>query len=240
MDKFKNVGLNAPKKSWHAGRHFHEYYEIVVVMRSGEKVAIDNKFIEALEGDVLVFRPGVSHEEWGDPPLEAVYFSFSAEDFPPEIPLMFKDSKGRLRIIATWMLSESRVLHPSESSSLINSYLDAFFAEMTRIVRHGDSPLVENIRGMIIRDPAKNHSLESLANSVKLSKFHFLRKYRQLAGVSPADDVRRIRLSFAKDLLISTDEPLKSIAEKSGLSNETTLCRLFQKYYRKSPGQFRR
>ncbi|OGV53965.1 MAG: hypothetical protein A2X45_21590 [Lentisphaerae bacterium GWF2_50_93] len=240
--EFKHVGLNSPKKAWHIGRHSHDYHEIVVVMWSKEKVSINKNFIEASEGDVLVFRPGVVHEEWsGDnPPLETVFFTFSADDFPAEIPFKITDSKGRLRIIATWMLSESRILNPTESSSLMNSYLDAFLAEMTRIARHHDSPMVDNIRSMIIRDPAKDHSLESLAKSAGLSKFHFLRKYRQLAGVSPADDVRRIRLSFAKDLLISTDEPLKNVSEKSGLSNETTLCRLFQKYYRKSPGQFRK
>jgi AraC-like DNA-binding protein len=224
------------------GKHSHNYHEIVVVMWSKEKVSTGEDTIEASEGDILVFRPGVMHEEWsGDnPPLETVFFSFSSGSLPAEIPLKVKDTKGRLRIIATWMLSESRILRQHESSSLMNSYMDAFLAEMTRIVRHRESPLVENIRSMIMRDPAKDHSLESLAKSACLSKFHFLRKYRQLAGVSPADDVRRIRLSFAKDLLISTDEPLKSIAEESGLSNETTLCRLFQRYYKKSPGKFRK
>ncbi len=224
------------------GKHSHDYHEIVVVMWSKEKVSIEKKLMEASEGDVLVFRPGVAHEEWsgGHTPLETIFFSFSSGGLPAEIPSKLTDSKGRLRLIATWMLSESRILHPSESSTLMNSYLDAFLAEMIRIVRHSDSPLVENIRSMIIREPAKEHSLDSLAKSAGLSKFHFLRKYRQLAGVSPADDVRRIRLSFAKDLLISTDKPLKSIAEESGLSNETTLCRLFQRYYKKSPGKFRK
>ncbi len=240
--EFRLVGLNSPKKAWHIGRHSHGYYEIIVVMSAKEKVSIDNKFIEASEGDVIVFRPGVAHEEWSDdnPPLETIFFSFSSRSLPAEMPLKISDSKGRLRIIATWMLNESRILNPSESSSLMNSYLQAFLAEMTRIICHGDSPLVDNVRSMVMRDPTKNHSLESLARSAGLSKFHFLRKYRSLAGVSPADDVRRIRLSLAKDLLLSTDEPLKNIAEKSGLSNETTLCRLFQKYYQRPPGQFRK
>lgn len=244
MDRFefKHVGLNCPRKAWHIGRHSHGYYEIIVVMRSMERVSIDNKMIEASEGDVLLFRPGVVHEEWsGDATsLETIFFSFESSAISRGIPVKFTDSKGRLRIIATWMLNESRILHPSESSNLMNSYLNAFLAEVARIVRHRDSPLVENIRSMIIREPAKEHSLDSLAKAAGLSKFHFLRKYRQLSGVSPADDVRRIRLSFAKDLLISTDEPLKGIAERSGLSNETSLCRLFQKYYKKSPGQFRK
>lgn len=237
-----HVGLNSPKRAWHFGRHSHDYHEIVVVMWAKEKVSTDYGSVDASEGDVLVFRPGVAHEEWCDasPPLETIFFSFDNRTLPAEIPLKITDSKGRLRIIATWMLNESRILNPSESSGLMDSYLGAFIAEMERIVGHHDSPLVENIRSMIIREPAKDHSLETLAKSAGLSKFHFLRKYRDLAGVSPADDVRRIRLSFAKDLLISTDEPLKNIAQKSGLDNETTLCRLFQKYYSRSPGQFRK
>ncbi len=242
MYKFKHVGQNYQKKAWHIRRHSHAYHEIVVVMRSQEKVSIKDKLIEVSEGDVLVFRQGLAHEEWssGHTPLDTIFFSFSSGDLPPEIPVKISDSKGRLRIMATWMLNESRTLHAPESSLLLNSCLDTFIAELTRLVKHRDSPLVEKIRSLVLRNPAENHSLESLAKSAGLSKFHFLRKYRQMSGVSPADDVRRIRLSLAKDILISTDEPLKYIAEKAGLRNETTLCRLFQKYYRKSPGQFRK
>ncbi|HBC87349.1 MAG TPA: hypothetical protein DCZ94_10375 [Lentisphaeria bacterium] len=237
-----HVGLNSPKKAWHIGRHSHAYHEIVVVMWSKEKISIDKKFVEASEGDVLVFRPGVGHEEWsGDnPPLETIFFTFNMKNLPAEIPLKIQDSKGRLRIVATWMLNESRTLHSSESSPLLNSYLGAFIAEMMRIIKHQDSPLVESIRSMIIREPAKEHSLESLAKSAGLSKYHFLRKYRKLSGSSPADDVRRIRLSLAKDLLISTDEPLKHISEKTGLGNEASLCRVFRKYLKQSPGSFRK
>jgi len=243
MDKFTfgHVGQNSPKRSWHMGRHSHSFHEIIVVMWSKEKISMRGKELEASEGVVVVFRPGVGHEEWsGDsPPLETIFFSFSGK-LPDEVPDKIADSKGRLRLIATWMLNESRHLSLSESQELMQGYLDAFIVEMIRLVRHQESPLVENIRSLIMREPAKDHSLDSLAKFAGLSKFHFLRKYRKLAGASPADDVRRIRLSIARDLLITTDSPLKVIAEKTGLGNEASLCRVFRKYLKQAPGSFRK
>jgi AraC-like DNA-binding protein len=240
--EFKHVGLNASGKPWHMGQHSHPFFEVIVVMSASEKVLVENQTLEAATGDVLFFRPGVAHEEWSveaKTPLETIFFSLTSNDNFDSFPLKINDTKGRLRMMATWMLNERAHKSPAESSLLMNGYLAAFLAEMKRLVSNKDSPFIESVRELIIKDPAKNHSLESLSKFVGLSKFHFLRKYTELAGISPVSDVRKIRLNFAHNLILTTTEPLKSIAKRAGLKNETTLCRLFQKYYKHSPGQLR-
>lgn len=240
--EFKNVGLNATGKPWHMEKHSHPFIEIIVVMSASEKVLVENQTLEAATGDVLFFRPGVAHEEWsveGKTQLETIFFSLTSKEDFESFPLKITDTKGRLRMIASWMLNERAHKSPQESSLLMNGYLSAFMAEMKRLISNKDSPFIENIRDLIIKDPSKNHTLESLAKFAGLSKFHFLRKYTELAGISPVSDVRKIRLNFAHNLILTTTEPLKSIAKRSGLKNETTLCRLFQKYYKHSPGQLR-
>jgi AraC-like DNA-binding protein len=240
--EFKHVGLNSTGKPWHMAKHSHPFYEVIVVMSAGEKVIVGDQTIEAATGDVLFFRPGVPHEEWSiesKTPLETIFFSLTSENDFETFPLKVNDTKGRLRMMATWMLNERAHKSPEDSSHLMNGYLSAFLAEMRRLISNKDSPFIEEVRELIIKDPSKNHSLESLAKFAGLSKFHFLRKYQELAGISPISEVRRIRLNFAHNLILTTTEPLKSIAKRSGLKNETTLCRLFQKYYKHSPGQLR-
>lgn len=240
--EFKHIGLNAVVKQWHMAKHSHPFYEIIVVMSASETIEIENQKIIAATGDVLFFRPGVVHEEWSNEsktPLETIFFSMTCPDKFETFPIKINDTKGRLRMLATWMLNEKSHKSPDEPSQLMNGYLAAFLAEMKRLISNKDSPFIESVRELIIKDPAKNHSLESLAKFAGLSKFHFLRKYSELAGISPISEVRNIRLNFAHNLILTTTEPLKSIAKRAGLKNETTLCRLFQKYFKHSPGQLR-
>lgn len=239
--EFKHIGMNAPNKAWHIEKHSHSFYEVIVIMSASEKVNIENQIIEASTSDVLFFKPGVAHEEWSEPkpPLETIFFSFSSTENFDEFPLKINDAKGRLRLLANWMYNERADRTQDSSSNLLNGFLVAFIFEIRRLLKNQESPFIENIREYITKAPAKNHSLESLAKFANLSKFHFLRKFTEIAGVSPISEVRRIRLHYAHSLLLTTTEPLKSIAIKSGLKNETTLCRLFQKYYKHTPGQLR-
>lgn len=239
--EFKHIGRNAPGKAWHIEKHSHSFYEVIVIMSASEKVNIENQILEANTSDVLFFKPGVAHEEWCEskPPLETFFFSFSSNENFDDIPLKINDAKGRLRLLANWMYNERADKSHDTNSNLLNSFLGSFIFEIRRLLNNQESPFIESIREHITKAPAKNHSLESLAKFANLSKFHFLRKFSELAGVSPISEVRRIRLHFAHSLLLTTTEPLKSIAIKSGLKNETTLCRLFQKYYQHTPGQLR-
>jgi len=239
--EFKHIGLNAPNKAWHIDKHSHSFYEVIVVTSASEKVNVENQTLEANTSDVLFFKPGIAHEEWSDskPPLETFFICFTSTENFEDIPLKINDAKGRLRLLANWMYNERADKTHDSDSKLLNSFLRSFILEIRRLINNQESPFVEKIREYIAKAPAKNHSLASLAKFANLSKFHFLRKFSELAGVSPISEVRRIRLHYAHSLLLSTTEPLKSIALKCGLKNETTLCRLFQKYYQHTPGQLR-
>jgi transcriptional regulator GlxA family with amidase domain len=73
-----------------------------------------------------------------------------------------------------------------------------------------------------------------------MSKFHFSRRYRQLTGLTPMEDLRQLRLEAARDLLLTTDLPLKAIAPRTGLGDEYHLSRLFRRAFGIAPGELRR
>ena len=53
-------------------------------------------------------------------------------------------------------------------------------------------------------------------------------------------DVRELRLELARNLILTTNEPLKVIAPQAGLGDEYHMSRAFRRYLGMPPGQLRR
>ena len=100
--------------------------------------------------------------------------------------------------------------------------------------------MVARVRQYVHDHIAEHVTLAALARQAGLSKFHFLRTYRALAGCTPMDDVRAIRAEYARELILTTNQALKEIAPRAGFSNEYTLSRIFRRRYNMPPGRIRR
>ncbi|QZH74255.1 MAG: helix-turn-helix transcriptional regulator [Erythrobacter sp.] len=83
-------------------------------------------------------------------------------------------------------------------------------------------------------------SLDDLAAEAQLSPFHFARMFKQSLGVPPRVYLTRLRMEKACDLLERTDLSITEIALDVGYSSNQVLARVFLKYMRLSPSQYRR
>ncbi len=88
-----------------------------------------------------------------------------------------------------------------------------------------------------------NIELQSLADAACLSKFHFLRLYKMLNGVTPQQHIVNLRMKKAEALLRNTNKGIAEIALESGYENHSSFSRVFCRYkgvsaheYRKQPG----
>ena len=82
-------------------------------------------------------------------------------------------------------------------------------------------------------------TLELLGELLGCSPRQLLRKFRAERNVSPIDYLIGTRLRKAKELLVSTDAPLKDIAESVGYSDSYYFSRLFKKHMGVSPIHYR-
>ncbi|MBX3171617.1 MAG: substrate-binding domain-containing protein [Candidatus Eremiobacteraeota bacterium] len=88
------------------------------------------------------------------------------------------------------------------------------------------------------------HSGESLrvpalAEHLSVSRRLLEQRFRNTLGHGPAEQLRRIRLRRAGDLLRETDLNLDRIAKMSGLGTAEHLCVLFRQYTGLTPGSYR-
>lgn len=85
-----------------------------------------------------------------------------------------------------------------------------------------------------------NYTLEDYAKMCNISKFHFLRVFKEITGDSPLEYRNSIRLNHVKEEIIDTNTPISEIAEKSGYTSQSYFCEAFKKRFGISPSQYRK
>jgi len=68
-------------------------------------------------------------------------------------------------------------------------------------------------------------TLEKIANAAMLSRFHFLRVFKELYGITPMEYLSRCRVDAAVRLLRSGDHSGGEVAAMVGFQSRTTLFR---------------
>jgi LacI family transcriptional regulator len=81
------------------------------------------------------------------------------------------------------------------------------------------------VRELLLALPVQRRSLE--------------RKFRRVLGRSPLEEIRRVRVDLAKQLLSSTDLPMPIIARRSGFSEAKQLSQVFRSLVGMTPTSYR-
>jgi len=82
--------------------------------------------------------------------------------------------------------------------------------------------------------------IRALARLLELSASHFCRAFKCTFGVSPRDYVLRRRIEVAQGLMLTTSEPLSSIALKCGMCDQAHFTRSFHRIVGETPYSWRR
>ncbi|WP_417389085.1 substrate-binding domain-containing protein [Gimesia sp.] len=75
---------------------------------------------------------------------------------------------------------------------------------------------------------------------VPLSRRSLEQRFRQLLNCTPANEIRRIKIERARQLLISTDKTVEQIADSTGFCASGQFCFAFKKHVGQTPLEFRR
>lgn len=97
------------------------------------------------------------------------------------------------------------------------------------------APAYECIR----KNYARPLTVEELARECCLSKYYFLRQFKQSCGETPYQYLTRHRIEMAKTLLADTDLPMNVISAKVGYANYGNFLVHFKKMTDMNPSQYR-
>ena len=239
--KLVGIGRHAAKADWRMADQIHPDHELIVILNGRQSVEMPGLAFTAGVGDVFWFPRGVVHTEWADPqdPVESIFLSLAWQELPEPPCRQVTDTEGRLGQMARWLYAE-RQADPSLARPIAGALTQTIVAEYLRLATQPAEPLVGRLRQFMQQHLAEPLTLDDLASKSKLSKFHFVRRYRVLTGRTPMEDLRLVRLAAARDLLLTTGLTLKEIAPRCGLGDEFHLARVFRRHFKIPPGAVRR
>lgn len=94
-------------------------------------------------------------------------------------------------------------------------------------------------RDFIHAHHSKTVTLDDLSRNAGLSKFHLIRVFKEVTGLSPVDYIRQIKGQRARRLLLETQKDLSLIALDLGFSELSAFTRFFKRQSGLSPSLFR-
>ncbi|TDF99748.1 helix-turn-helix domain-containing protein [Paenibacillus piri] len=82
--------------------------------------------------------------------------------------------------------------------------------------------------------------LEKLADQLGVSSKYLSKMFKQKKGMNLTDYISLVRITKAKEMMMSTDRNISDISEQVGIYSRTTFIRLFKKFEGLPPNEFRK
>lgn len=93
---------------------------------------------------------------------------------------------------------------------------------------------------LIAEGMASGPTLGELADAAGYSRAHFVRLFRRATGTSPHRYVLARRLAQARELIVTSSQPLAEVASATGFASQSHLTGAFVRCYGCTPGDARR
>jgi AraC-like DNA-binding protein len=122
---------------------------------------------------------------------------------------------------------------------LVLAYLDRYI-DLVCSDGGGRDARIRALLSRVRRQPGDRWDVDAMARSLDMSQAQLTRDVKALTGRTPWQEVIRIRMELAADLLVSTDYPLKLIASRAGYSDAFVFSSAFKRHHGVSPDAYRR
>jgi LacI family transcriptional regulator len=103
-----------------------------------------------------------------------------------------------------------------------------------------DDPDVAQALTFIRAQAFQSIQVRDIMKSVLLSRRSIERKFAQVLGRTPVEEIRRVRMAKAKSLLAETTMPMQAIADACGFATYNYLTRVFTRENGETPRDFRK
>ena len=243
-ERLISAGHVRPDPRWAMAAHSHPFHEVIAVVRGRMQVRMRGQAITAGPGELLLYPAGTLHEEAGDRrrPVETWFMAFEHPGFAGALPLKFRDVRGRVALLVSWLCAERPATTAAQREAAENLFRAAAAEALRAASESGTDAygLAARMRAWMRERLGERLSLDDLAREAGMDRYRFLRAFRRSAGHTPMRELRLLRLEKAKLLLLTTDLPLKAIAPEVGAGDEYQLSRLFRRELGMPPGELRR
>ncbi|MGD9807825.1 MAG: helix-turn-helix domain-containing protein [Deferribacterales bacterium] len=244
--------LYTDQKYHYFPKHYHETYSVAMLSGGAKNFATAHEKGVLDRSNLAVMNPGEVHsgtslteEGWNQ--LVILFDIKTADKFIAENELNTKelvfggaiknDTEYRQELEKIY----SGILHADcdmEREQSFQSLLGLLFAkESERSVQklyanpYGIKKAIEQMNAL----SSEKLTLDELASNANMSKFHFIRSFREATGITPHAYLNILRIERARRMIFTTDTTIADIATECGFADQAHFTRAYKKIYGTPP-----
>lgn len=232
-------------------QHFHDdSIEIIQVLSGSGNITMGNRLGRFQEGDVYIIDSNVVHVTAPDAPQiycrnkllidKMLLMRLTGKKIPPSLALNCTAEKFN-RISDAFDSIQEKMNQQSSDLLIFSDVLKLLDVCLGDLDERFDTnkTLSTDVMDYVAKKLSDSLSLDSVAKAMHLSKYYLCHCFKKETGMTLGAYIHSMRFSLAKRLLISTDDPIASIAEAIGFNGAAAFSKSFMKENGMSPSAYR-
>ncbi len=216
-------------------------YELVLFLKDGGYSVINGEKYPITAGSIRFHKPGDRVYSYRFYDIYVLHFSVDSEDKGKKV---FADFPSFVKVND---IEKAEALMKKAVSALVTQ--DDFCClasvwSLLQILKDGGyerrESKIDTIKKYIKQHMSQKITLSQLATAFYLHPVYLQRKFKEEMGITPSEYLKRVRISCAKTLLLTTDQSIEAIAEECGFCNTSYFIKQFKQESGLTPAQFRR
>ena len=249
------VRASVKKQVYDINSHIHQFSEIIFVFEGRLILTVDGKKFNICEGEIAVITPFQIHEVHSDGIAKFWMCVFSNDVVPghasePEFFYERRSSVFTAGPILLLQISElvKRVAHPikingEEAPRAVRALLYSIFAEYTESVELEAGEKKKNALAEVFLYLNEHYleriSVRSVGKALGYNPKYLSQRINSIPGLTFSTLLNSLRIDKAKNLLLSTNYTVTTIAFECGFENEQSFYRVFSRIVGTTPRKYR-
>jgi len=229
--------------------HAHEGYSISLVTKGVHHFSVETERLKVQPGEVRIIHPYELHEthrsSWShfNLSIETAQMEETATRLGLETPALFNRvicGDQTLNSLIKSLYHCTLNQHSLETASLSKNLLEYLLKEHLFIPRHSSeaSPSAQMLRAkryLHAHVMETGLTLDEAAQQAHMSKYHFLRQFKQAFGQTPHQYLQNIRIDCVRTRL-RQGVSLSQAAHECGFYDQSHMIKTYRKFYGHTPG----
>ncbi|WP_087024121.1 AraC family transcriptional regulator [Thaumasiovibrio subtropicus] len=247
--------LNAQMHDFSYDKHAHEEFSFGVTLSGRQDFFCSRSFHKSAPGNIIIFNPEEVHDgqPGGDDTLKYGMLYIHPEQLfgplaaagakqPRDFRLtdtLFNDVQLRHNLLALMsQIDQGNTLEQDAHIHAIAARLAQLEGQYlpNQTTRKSDR-LIQTAKSFVQASFQQDITIEDIAQTANMSKYHFIRLFRTQQGITPHQYVINCRVNYAKRRLEKGDD-INTIALDSGFSDVSHLNRRFKPFFGLTPKQY--
>lgn len=253
-DYFPNCVFIHEGPSYESKLHRHPNIEIKYIFEGALHITVGENEIDAKPGDLIITNANTYHSYLPSKNVKYCTIIFNTDYISsfvssPEhldfIPLVYGD-KTISRIFST---IEKEYF---ERPIMFSQNADAMFHELIiHLVRHYlknpfnyspvalSSGIANSVNEFLSHNFHKKLTIETIADTMGFNRHYMMRAFKKETGITIAQQLKKLRLNHAEDLMKNTLKSVSEVASLTGFESVSHFSREFKEAFGATPAEYR-